>query len=578
MRSVSRTCKILEGRKRIERVHSDLQALGICCRCVALVLGGASAWAARYTMYPDGVSYLDVGEAFWRGDWHNAINAYWSPLYPCVLGLFLKVFKPSIHSEYPLVHLVNFLTYVVALVCFDFFLRTFLDRLERDRELASRAEIGLPKWAWLVIGYSTFVTSSLFLITISFVSGDMIVAAVIYFASALILKMQRGGATGRTLALLGLILGVGYLAKAVMFLMSVFFIATAAATQKSRGQKIRCACISLVFFLVVAAPFALLLSLKQGRLTFGDSGKINYLMNVGTTQFFTPHEPTAKHPIRQLSALPNAYEYSSPVPGTYPLWYDPSYWHEGIEPHLDLKRQVRRLLLAAAQGALILFTPSMGLGITVAIFFLYLVAPSVRQCLTGTRYYWILWVPALAGIALYALVVIEPRYVAALFSLLWIVGFSGVRLPASAASKQLITGAVLMVVSVTCLTTSWQISQALDGNVFAQKDIATPICTQVAEALVAQGIKTGDKIAVISKWLFPSRQGAYIARLTRVRIIAEARSDEYWAADPKTRLELMAEFAQAGAKAVLTYEPPHGEAGWERLANTDYYLRLEARN
>ena len=65
-------------------------------------------------------------------------------------------------------------------------------------------------------------------------------------------------------------------------------------------------------FLATAGPFVVLLSIAKGRPTFGDSGKINYLMNVGTTQFFIPNEPDAKHPIRKLAGLPNAYEYATP--------------------------------------------------------------------------------------------------------------------------------------------------------------------------------------------------------------------------------------------------------------------------
>src|SRR3954452_20137182 len=86
--------------------------LRISCWLIALALGAAQAWATRFTMNPDGVSYLDIGDAYWRRDWPNAINAYWSPLYSWILGGFLKVIKPSIYWEYPLVHLVNFLIYV----------------------------------------------------------------------------------------------------------------------------------------------------------------------------------------------------------------------------------------------------------------------------------------------------------------------------------------------------------------------------------------------------------------------------------------------------------------------------------
>jgi len=216
----------------------------------------------------------------------------------------------------------------------------------------------------------------------------------------------------------------------------------------------------------------------------------------------------------------------------------------------------------------------MGLCIAVPLIFLYLVAPQIGQCLAWASRNWELWIPALAGIALYSLVVIEPRYVAAQFCILWIVGFSGVRLLASPTFRRMITGATLAADLCVCSATTWQISQALDGRTFAERDIATPECVDVAEALVANGIRSGDKIAVVSNWLFPSRQGAYIARLARVEIIAEARPDEYWAANTVRRSELMKAFESAGARAVLTYDPSGAQNGWTRLGATRYYMKF----
>src|SRR5438309_237527 len=57
---------------------------------LAIALGAAQAWATRFTMNPDGISYLDMGDAYWRGNWHMAINAYFSPFYSWILGFFMK--------------------------------------------------------------------------------------------------------------------------------------------------------------------------------------------------------------------------------------------------------------------------------------------------------------------------------------------------------------------------------------------------------------------------------------------------------------------------------------------------------
>ncbi len=558
--------------KRPTATKSSVRLVRISCWVVALALGAADAWATRFTMYPDGVSYLDVGDAFWRGDWHNAINAYWSPVFPLVAGLFLKVFRPSIYGEYPLVHLVNFLIYVVALICFEFFFSTFVaQQQERDR---LQPEAGLPRWAWYVVGYSAFISSSLLLITVSFVSGDVAIAAIVYLACALLIKIRKGTAGWKTFACLGFVLGIGFLTKAVMFLMSVPFFVVAVAVQCKSRRSMKPVAISLLVFAAIASPLVLLLSNAKGRPTFGDTGRINYAINVGGVNFFIPRAETASHPVRQISSLP-AYEYSAPVSGTYPLWFDPSYWHEGIQPHFTLKRQFYSILTSMLACGWISFSLSLGLNLTTAILFLYLTSPSISACLSRARLNWILWVPALCGIALYSLVVIEPRYVGALFCLLWIVAFSGLRFPVSSQSPMI--AAVCLMGLTTCLVEGWQIRRALDSSYFPRRHIASPVSLRVAAALKSNGFGPGDKLVVIGDWLFPSQEASYVARLARAQIIGEARPDEFWAADASTRSHVVAEFANTGAKAILIHKPPRTETGWERLSDTDYYLyRIES--
>ena len=46
----------------------------------AILLGAVQAWACRFQPSTiDLVSYLDVGDAYLRGDWHAALNGYWNP-------------------------------------------------------------------------------------------------------------------------------------------------------------------------------------------------------------------------------------------------------------------------------------------------------------------------------------------------------------------------------------------------------------------------------------------------------------------------------------------------------------------
>ena len=53
----------------------------------------------RHYVNPDGLSYIDMGEAYIRGDWDMAINTYWSPLYAWLIGITLFIIKPSPYWE-----------------------------------------------------------------------------------------------------------------------------------------------------------------------------------------------------------------------------------------------------------------------------------------------------------------------------------------------------------------------------------------------------------------------------------------------------------------------------------------------
>ena len=126
---------------------------------LAAALGALDSWAARSVLNPMGVSYLDMGDAYFRGDWGTAINGFWSPLYSLPLGLAMRLIKPSPEWEFPVVHLVNYLIYLCALFAFDFFLRELV-RVYKERKLsslsdesfddhathASPAETPLPDW------------------------------------------------------------------------------------------------------------------------------------------------------------------------------------------------------------------------------------------------------------------------------------------------------------------------------------------------------------------------------------------------------------------------------------------------
>lgn len=176
--------------------HLGYKRLRILFWCTAIALGAMDAWAGRYYMNPDGISYLDMGDAYLRGDWNMAINAFWSPLYSWLLELFLKVLKPSPYQEFPVVHLANFVIYLAALACFEFFLRAWIVYLRKSGNAADGSwDVRIPERAWWILGYSLFIWTSLILISTKLVTPDMCVAASVYLASGLLLRIRAGTAT-----------------------------------------------------------------------------------------------------------------------------------------------------------------------------------------------------------------------------------------------------------------------------------------------------------------------------------------------------------------------------------------------
>ena len=539
--------------------------------CTAIGLGAADAWITRNTMNMDGISYLDIGDAYWRGDWHAAISAYWSPLYPWLLGLFSMLLKPSPYWEYPVVHLANFVIYLAALASFEFLMRAFIDHRRRSGNgTAEDGTASLPEWAWWTLGYSLFIWTSLVLITILVVSPDMCVAAFVYLASGLLLRMRSGVANWCTLVLLGAVLGFGYLAKAVMFPLAFVFLAVALFSLGRKGAPR--VWVPAVAFLAIASPLIVVLSRAKGGPTFGAAGAVNYELGVNGVDLVMPKSTTLTHPVRRISELPPTYEFATPIPGTYPLWYDPSYWHTGLKPQVQVKKQTQALTVSAISYCWLFFSPFLQLNLTVGLVVLFLLAPRPSVCVKRVAESWSLLIPALSAFALYSLVHVEYRYLGPFVSLLWLSAFSGVRLPLSQGSRRQIA----FVVVAVAVTTGALLRRSAVNNVALARRLDTEYW-EAARALGEKGTHPGDKIAINADLPLVALQ-TFVARLARIQIIAEVeRPESLSRASSPTQSQAIDALKKIGVKGILTIEEtsrPLSGNGWQRLGNTTYYVNL----
>ncbi|HUM68765.1 MAG TPA: glycosyltransferase family 39 protein, partial [Chloroflexota bacterium] len=379
-------------------------------RSLAVALAALHTWAAisAYSMNADGIVYMDIGDAFWRGDWGTAVNAVWSPLYAWILGLALRLFNPAMTWEFTLVHLVDFAIYVSALLCFEQLWRQLW--LYQQTEQQNSHRLSLPEWAWLTIGYTLFIWVSLSLIEIWAVTPDMLMACFVYLAAAQLVRLRRGADQWRHFALLGVWLGLGYLSKAIMFPLAFVFLFIALFSLENVRRAWPKVLLSLLVFLLISGPWIALISASRGRFTFSDASTITYLRYVQGLPFVhwqgedPPVNGTPLHPTRQVLATPPVYEFATPIGGTYPVATDPVFWYEGAQTRLNVAAQIR-LLLASGLFYLDLFARQQAVLVTAVLLGWWLAGARPSAPLSLLRRYGLTLI-ALAAFALYAPVLV----------------------------------------------------------------------------------------------------------------------------------------------------------------------------
>ncbi len=306
--------------------------------CLGLILADCGA-----AFQGDTVSYLDMGDYFFAGDGRAILNGLWSPLFPFIHGLTRWIIQPTMRWEPLLFQLTNFAVYVSTVLAFQFFwsqvscLYRFLSQRESHSPHATFSESEF----W-VLGYAIFLFMQLDLMT--FMSPDMLLSTIVYLTVGLVLKIRLHGPTLVRFCLLGLLLGVGFLAKAVMLPLAGTFLAAAVLSNFRRRFLLSYALAASVVFAGVVSPYIYELSRQKGHFTTGEAARLNYAWHVDDAPFTYWQGELAElgkpeHPPRQIFSSPLVYEFATPIRGTYPPWYDPSYWEAGLRVRFDLGGQ-----------------------------------------------------------------------------------------------------------------------------------------------------------------------------------------------------------------------------------------------
>jgi hypothetical protein len=509
-------------------------------------------------MNADGLSYLDLASEALNGGPSKLVNAYWSPGYPALIGIAMFLFRPSSSQEFALIHFVNFLIFGFALWPFSRFLGYWL-KSTQGTEGANEKPYLMP------FAFSAFLWFTLELVGLEPVTPDLCVAAIVFLAAGISCRLSLPGSSWKQYVTLGVVLAAGYYFKAVMLplgvalLVLLFFLLplSSAITRQKLFPRLS---LSLLVLLLAAAPMLTALSVQAHRLSFGASGWLNYAWTVNGLQMqtgWTGGSPDVygipKHAPRKLMVKPLILEFDTPVKGTYPLWYDPSYWYAGAKARFGLRQQVSALgALMRGNGKDVLsqMTGFISGGI---VLWVLVLREKIRP--TATRILWWQLAWPLSACAMYGLVIIESRYVGGFLVLFWLAIYGALFGRVDRRVGVAVSATVICTVMIPFAAELAMVS------VHAARDMVYPRPSKYqigAIGLGNLGLRSGDRLAIVGYGLADL---PFYARQAGLRVAAQIPdADEFWRLSVP-ELESVAErLGSIGVKAVVVLNRPNTSA------------------
>ncbi len=566
-----------------------------------LLLLVPAAWlAARYDRYAidgDAVAYMDIADLLHAHRWSDAVNGYWHPFYPAMLWLGQMLFHPTRMTELRAYYAINFLLFLVQVAAMLLFVRALVRLRARVRPLV---ESLLPQAALQLLGVSLLVIATMRELSLGKVRTDGLLQALILLGLAMLMEALAAEVFSSAAvysALMGLFLGLGYLTKSFAFVLALLSVGVMVlfavfVRRRTMGRSVAQGVIALVVFAFVAGPYMAALSHQKGRFDFGDSGNLNYVWYVsGTekmhlepsmTESFGSATVHLVHPEKQLMGSPGVYSYKALANGTYPPWFDATYFNERITPKFSLGRLVQR----DARNVVLIFRYLVNHPEPLLLWFVLLATGAV---LRGANRF--AWPPAALGLlmwGIYTTVNVEERYVTVAYLAILLPLFAAMQARQDGTVPQEIIQrtAAILVVLFACLQlgelyrqdAAKRRDESVAGQVPAWRDHDQ---YGAAEGLSKLGIHSGDEIACIGEdaCLIDN----YWARLAGVRVLTEIYEPTHeHLIDVLDRMPgrdvALATVRAEGAKVLVGALDP-GEmnadhpaaAGWVRLGETRFY-------
>jgi hypothetical protein len=578
------------------------------CFLAALVTFGYALYDP-YQIDGDAVAYMDIADLIRAHNWLGIINGYWNPLYPALLALGHTIVHPTRYTELHVYYMVNFgifLLAMLAVVAFADALIQLRDRREDTTESSNALPFLLDRYTLRYLGIAILVISTQRELSMGKVRPDALLQAFLLFTLAALLR-HLATSHLRYAAFMGIALGLAYLTKSFAFLFTLLCVLALIVFrffwQRHAPARIAAAgLLTLICFSIVAGPYIVALSKQKGRFDFGDSGNLNYAWFVsGTEKMHLQRDQTSlfgaadvhlQHPEKQLLKSPPIFSYKQLPYGTYPDWFDTSFFNEHIKAHVNPHLQI--VVISQCIVRVIRYIcnhPEVWILFTLLLFAGARLASDFRP--SGNSFWLAPFLLGIATLCIYGLVNVEDRYLSASFFLILLPIFAATRISptvSSTTTRVAASSAVVLLALLTIGESARTVGELRRNLAFINyptgwydRDIFS-----AAHALNALGVGPGDTIACIGTRA--CLYDHYWARLAGVRILTEIYEPEpplnpYFVSMPN-RDEAYNVVRREGAKVLVGYFDPGlmdgtnpVSAGWRELDGTHFYaLPLNLRS
>jgi len=479
----------------------------------------------------DGASYCDVADAYLRGDFHDAISSYWSPVYPWLIAALFSVRHPASIDELRLLYAMNFLIFTAVLLLFCLLIR------ELDRE----------NFSFWIVGFSISIWSTVYMIGLELVTPDVLVCGLVVALSIFLLRTFDGRLPAPQAIAFGATAGICYLTKLSMFPVACVAVGLVLIRGLFRRAELRGALLVGGTFVLIVGTWGGILSTVKHRVTLGDVGTLNYAWYVSMVRPWVHwagglgDNGLPLHQTRVDIVQPPIFVFDREFPqSTYPLWYDAPHWYEGLRIHFDLQKQLTatRSALHRMAGAASSAVPA--LLVIIVMFATARFSPRPQLLRVAS-----ILAAACAGPLLYALIYVEKRFLGGYFGVLILVAFS---VASAGQPPKWIVRVGSVVIAITLIgTTLLKLNETFVERLAADgKDERA-----VAIALHAAGIGEGTHVANLGN-SFESIGWCRLAHLHIVCDIPDSDLAAFWSASPEMRRRILGVMKDHHADVVLS--------------------------